>query len=150
MLTLIFLGYLACRRDEGPWDGVFIVNHGAGVSEEHPDMEGAFAAAVREIVGAAVTVAACLDMHANISPTIVGALDILTVWRTCPHVDTRERAVTTAGLLHRTMAGEIEPVLWLEKPPMVRAPPPPPPTHARARAAHTHTPNSPYSFFPAC
>jgi microcystin degradation protein MlrC len=104
---------------QGPFDGVFMVNHGAGVSEEHPDMEGTFATRLREIVGPAVKVAACLDMHANISHSLVGALDICTVWRTCPHVDTRERARHTARLLHRTMAGEIDPVMWLEKPPLV-------------------------------
>ena len=38
-------------RDQGPWDGVLIANHGAAVSEEHPDMDGAFAEAVRAIVG---------------------------------------------------------------------------------------------------
>ncbi len=104
---------------QGPFDGVFIVNHGAGVSEEHPDMEGAFATCLREIVGPDVRVAACLDMHANISQDLVGALDICTVWRTCPHVDTRERAIHTARLLHRTMKGEIDPIMWLEKPPLV-------------------------------
>lgn len=106
-------------KAQGPFDGVFIVNHGAGVSEEHPDMEGTFAAGIRRLVGPEVTVAACLDMHANISEKLVEALDICTVWRTCPHVDTRERAAHTARLLHRTMEGEIEPVMWLEKPPLV-------------------------------
>ena len=106
-------------REAGPFDGVFVVNHGAGVSEDYPDMEGTFATSVREIVGPDVKLAACLDMHANISQALVDALDICTVWRTCPHVDTRERAIHTATLLHRTMAGEIEPVLWLEKPPLV-------------------------------
>lgn len=106
-------------QEAGPFDGVFVVNHGAGVSEEHPDMEGTFVTSVREIVGPDSKVAACLDMHANISQTLVDALDICTVWRTCPHVDTRERAVHTAMLLYRTMIGEIEPVLWLEKPPLV-------------------------------
>ena len=110
---------LGMLRDQGPFDGVFICNHGAGVSEEHPDMEGTFATSVREVVGAAVPVAACLDMHANISERLIAALDICCVWRTCPHVDTLERSITTARLLHQTMAGEISPVLHLEKPPLV-------------------------------
>jgi microcystin degradation protein MlrC len=58
-------------------------------------MEGTFATAVRTVVGEDVTVAACLDMHANISQELVDALDILTVWRTCPHVDTLARSITT-------------------------------------------------------
>ena len=41
---------LGMLRDQGPFDGVFVCNHGAGVSEEHPDMEGTFATSVREVV----------------------------------------------------------------------------------------------------
>lgn len=29
-------------REQGPWDGILIANHGAAVSEEFPDMDGAF------------------------------------------------------------------------------------------------------------
>ena len=35
----------------GELDGVICLNHGAGVSEEHPDMEGTFVSTAREIVG---------------------------------------------------------------------------------------------------
>jgi microcystin degradation protein MlrC len=35
---------LGMLRDEGPWDGVLIANHGAAVSEEFPDMDAAFTA----------------------------------------------------------------------------------------------------------
>ncbi|MDO8630774.1 MAG: M81 family metallopeptidase, partial [Phycisphaerales bacterium] len=38
-------------KKEGPWDAVLISNHGAAVSEEYPDMDAAFTASVREIVG---------------------------------------------------------------------------------------------------
>jgi microcystin degradation protein MlrC len=91
-------------------DGVLVANHGAGVSEEFPDMEGAFVSSVRAIVGPGAVVAACLDMHANISEQFIGAVDICCVWRTTPHVDTRARSVKTATLLHRAMEGEIKPV----------------------------------------
>ena len=47
-LTAEMFGML---RNEGPWDGVLISNHGAAVSEEFPDMDGEFCRAVREIVG---------------------------------------------------------------------------------------------------
>lgn len=41
---------LGMLRDQGPWDGVLICNHGAAVSEEFPDMDAEFTRAVREIV----------------------------------------------------------------------------------------------------
>ena len=54
---------LTMLREQGPWDGVLIANHGAAVSEEFPDMDGEFTRAVREIVGPDVPVGITLDMH---------------------------------------------------------------------------------------
>eukprot|EP01045_Picozoa_sp_COSAG04_P014977 COSAG04_NODE_1155_length_8051_cov_12.928949_4_plen_94_part_00 len=69
----------AMLRDGGPYDGVILGNHGAGVSEEFPDMEGAFCSSVREIVGPDVPVAISPDMHANISQQLIDAVDICAV-----------------------------------------------------------------------
>ena len=41
---------LGMLRDQGPWDGVLLSNHGAAVSEEFPDMDGEFTRGVREII----------------------------------------------------------------------------------------------------
>ena len=38
-------------KNEGPWDGVLLANHGAAVSEEFPDMDAEFTRTIREIVG---------------------------------------------------------------------------------------------------
>jgi microcystin degradation protein MlrC len=115
-LTAEMFGMLA---SDGSFDGVILCNHGAGSSEEFPDMEGAFCAAVRDIVGPSVPIAVAPDMHANISETFIESCSIVVVWRTNPHVDAYERAVKAAHLLQRTMSGEIEPVMHLEKPPLV-------------------------------
>jgi microcystin degradation protein MlrC len=105
-------------RDQGPWDGVLIANHGAAVSEEYPDMDGAFTGAVREIVGPDVPVGICLDMHGNVSEAVVANTDVCIVWRTNPHLDARPRARKTAELIYRTAQGEIRPRQWIETPPM--------------------------------
>ena len=76
----------AMLEAQGPWDGVILCNHGAGSSEEHPDMEGAHCAAVRLTVGDSVPIAIAPDMHANISQLFVDSVDICCVWRTNPHV----------------------------------------------------------------
>ena len=106
-------------RAQGPWDGVLIANHGAAVSEEHPDMDGAFSEAVRAIVGPDVPVGICLDMHGNVSKRVVAATDVCVVWRTNPHLDPKVRARKAAELVYRTARGEIRPRQWIETPPLV-------------------------------
>ncbi|MDA1279887.1 MAG: M81 family metallopeptidase [Chloroflexi bacterium] len=106
-------------RDQGPWEGVLICNHGAAVSEEFPDMDGEFTRAVREIVGPDVPVGITLDMHANISQATVANTNVCVVWRTCPHLDTRIRGRKCAELIYRTVKGEINPVQFIEMPPML-------------------------------
>ncbi|MDA0596560.1 MAG: M81 family metallopeptidase [Chloroflexi bacterium] len=106
-------------RDQGPWDGVLISNHGAAVSEEFPDMDAEFTRVVREIVGPDVPVGVTLDMHANISKDTVANTDVCIVWRTCPHLDTKLRGRKTAELIYRTVLGEIKPTQFIEMPPML-------------------------------
>jgi microcystin degradation protein MlrC len=106
-------------RDQGPWDAVLICNHGAAVSEEFPDMDAEFTRMVREIVGPDVPVGMTLDMHSNISKETVDNTDVCIVWRTCPHLDCRQRGRKTAELIYRTVIGEIKPVQYIEMVPML-------------------------------
>ena len=106
-------------RDQGPWDAVLICNHGAAVSEEFPDMDAEFTRAVREIVGPEVPVGMTLDMHSNISKETIANTDVCVVWRTCPHLDCRQRGHKTAELIYRTVKGEINPVQYIEMVPML-------------------------------
>ncbi|GIT58436.1 MAG: hypothetical protein Ct9H300mP19_03840 [Dehalococcoidia bacterium] len=110
---------LGMLRDQGPWDAVLLPNHGAAVSEEFPDMDGEFTRAVREIVGPDVPVGITLDMHANISKDTVANTDVCVVWRTCPHLDAKLRGRKTAEMIYRTVRGEINPVQFIEMPPML-------------------------------
>ena len=105
-------------RDGGPWDAVLISNHGAAVSEEFPDMDGEFSRAVREIVGPDMRVGITLDMHGNVSKPVVEHTDVCIVWRTNPHLDPKVRGRKTADLIVRAAKGEIDPVQWIEMPPM--------------------------------
>ncbi len=105
-------------RDQGPWDAVLISNHGAAVSEEFPDMDGEFCRAVREIVGPDMRVGVTLDMHGNVSEPVVEHTDVCVVWRTNPHLDPKVRGRKTAEMVVRAAKGEIDPVQWIEMPPM--------------------------------
>ena len=106
-------------EDQGPWDGILLSLHGAAVSEEYSDCDGEIAYRVRSLVGPDVPVGLSVDMHANISKKMVENTDVLTVYRTNPHLDAKERSQECADLIVKTINGQIEPVMWLETPPMV-------------------------------
>jgi microcystin degradation protein MlrC len=110
---------LGMLQKQGPWDAVLIANHGAAVAEHHPDMDGEFCRAVREIVGPKMPVGVTLDMHANVSAQVVKNTTVCVVWRTNPHLDPKLRGKKTAQLIHRTVKGEIRPVQHIETPPLV-------------------------------
>ena len=107
-------------RDQGPWDGVLIANHGAAVSEEHPDMDGAFARGASGPSSARTCRSAGRSTcTATSRERLVEVADITMVWRTNPHLDAKPRSRKCAELMFRTAKGEIRPVQWIETPPLV-------------------------------
>ncbi len=102
----------------GSWDAVLLALHGAAVSEDYPDADGEILRRVRSVTGPDVPVGVVLDMHANISPAIVEHATLVTTYMTNPHIDARRRARLAADLTLQTVRGEIEPVMWLETPPL--------------------------------
>ena len=80
-----------------PVDGVYLDLHGAMNVDGMDDAEGDLATAVRKIVGSDCLISASMDLHGNISQKFIDAIDMLSAFRTAPHIDymeTRERAVT--------------------------------------------------------
>lgn len=106
-------------REQGPWDGVLLPQHGAAVAEHHRDADGEFIRRVREAVGPDVPIGVTLDMHANISQRMVAQADVITVYQTNPHVDARSQGLACARLIGGTVRGEIRPVMALADPPLV-------------------------------
>ena len=53
-------------------------------------MEGDLAVAVRAVVGADCLISSGMDLHGNVSRTLAETVDLLTTYRTAPHVDWRE------------------------------------------------------------
>lgn len=91
----ILLGLQAIATEHGRIDGVLLDLHGAMTADGYDDLEGDLAAAVREVVGDAALLSAAMDLHGNVSADLFAACDLLTCYRTAPHVDvweTRERA----------------------------------------------------------
>ncbi|MGR6915613.1 M81 family metallopeptidase [[Actinomadura] parvosata] len=80
---------------EGTFDGVLLDIHGAMSVVGRQDAEGDLITAVRSVIGPEPLVSAAMDLHGNVSPTLFAGCDLLTCYRTAPHVDvweTRERA----------------------------------------------------------
>lgn len=101
--------------ERGPFHGVLMVLHGAAVAEHVPDADGHILRRVRHTVGPGVPIGVALDLHANISKDMADHCDVLSGYRTNPHVDARDRAIEVADLIIRTARGEIGPTLALEQ-----------------------------------
>ncbi|MCC7491877.1 MAG: M81 family metallopeptidase [Fimbriimonadaceae bacterium] len=107
----------------GPVDGVLLELHGAMVTTALSDAEGHLAAAVRQVVGPAVPIALTIDLHANVTPAMVAAVDLLVGFDLYPHTDMYERGREAAELLLRTVRGEIRPTMALRQVPLLTMPP---------------------------
>lgn len=81
-------------------DGLWFDIHGAMCVEGVLDAEAVLLAKVRDVVGTRCVVSASMDLHGNVSRALAHGCDLITCYRTAPHVDvveTRVRAVE--GLL---------------------------------------------------
>ncbi|GAB3624669.1 M81 family metallopeptidase [Mariniluteicoccus endophyticus] len=94
----------ACR-DEHP-DAVYLDLHGAMVTEHADDGDGELVRRVREVVGPDVPVVVSLDLHANISDSMLEQADAMVAYRTYPHVDMADTGRRTAHLLAALLRGE--------------------------------------------
>jgi microcystin degradation protein MlrC len=102
-----------------PLDGLLVAPHGAGVSESDPDADGFWLQMMRSRVGDRVPIIGTIDPHANLSARMISATDALIAYQTNPHLDQRQRGIEAAGLMARTLRGEIRPTQAAMFPPLV-------------------------------
>lgn len=103
-----FLEILAGIRNglrDAAIDGVYISEHGAGLSTEEDDADGAVFAAVREAVGPDVPIIATLDLHGHVTPRMRNSVDAMVAYLTNPHVDQEARGREAAGIMTAMLAG---------------------------------------------
>ncbi len=112
-------GLIAGLKKHKQADGVLLDLHGAMVTEDCDDPEGEILTQVRCAVGAELPVVAVLDLHANISETMLREASLLIGYDTYPHVDMAARGEEAGDLLMRLMKKEASPVSVLIKPPMM-------------------------------
>ncbi len=102
-----------------PVDGVLLTLHGAMVSESQDDCEGHLLSQVRELVGPGCPIVSTLDMHANVSPAMVSQANVLVAFDQNPHLDTYERGLEAAAILHRMLEEGLRPSAALARPPLL-------------------------------
>jgi microcystin degradation protein MlrC len=92
---------------------IFLVLHGAMVSESIEDVEGEILGRIRALPGAAaIPVFGVYDLHANFSPVMAERSNCLVAYRENPHTDARQAAVEAARLLERCLSGGGVPRSW--------------------------------------
>lgn len=100
-----------------PLNGLYLDMHGAMNVEGMDDAEADWYEAARAVVGANCLISASYDLHGNISQRIIDALDMLTAYRTAPHVDTEETRIKAFNMLIHCLKENIRPEkLWLPVP----------------------------------
>ncbi|MGI9522607.1 MAG: M81 family metallopeptidase [Hyphomicrobiaceae bacterium] len=108
-------------RTAGPLDAVYIANHGAMVATDSHDPDGEIIAAARECVGPKSRIVVTLDLHANISETMVASSDTIIGYRTNPHVDMIERGEEAALTLRLMLAQLADPKMYFVRLPLTPA-----------------------------
>lgn len=102
---------LAELAANGPWDGIFLDMHGAANVYGRDDLEGDLLAAIRQVVGSECVISASYDLHGNISHRIIDSINLLTAYRTAPHLDWYETQERACALLVRCLREGIRPTL---------------------------------------
>jgi microcystin degradation protein MlrC len=107
-------------REAQPFDGVALHLHGAGVSENHVDIEGHTLSEVRSLIRDKPLVST-FDLHANNTRLMVDSADVLIGYDTYPHVDGYERGLEAVDVMARLLEGRLKPTKAFRQPPMMPA-----------------------------
>ncbi|KAI0506206.1 MlrC domain-containing protein [Xylaria bambusicola] len=110
MLSAEILSRLREITASATLDGMWFDIHGAMCVEGLDDAEYELLKRCREIIGPDVLVSASMDLHGNVSRELAHQTDLITCYRTAPHIDvaeTKERACRNLlGLINRRENGE--------------------------------------------
>lgn len=116
-------GHLREATRSAPLDAIFLVLHGAMVSESRLDAETDVLQTIAGELGRdRPPVFGVFDLHANFPESIVSLAEGLVGYRFNPHTDAHESAVRAAELLARSLRTGVTPRLTLRKQPTVWPP----------------------------
>ena len=98
-------------RDALPLDVVLLYLHGAMAAEGYDDCEGDILARCREIVGPKVAIGAELDLHGNVTQTMLDAATAIVAYKEYPHTDMVDRAADLYRICVDAAGGKTKPVM---------------------------------------
>ena len=107
------------KRLEGlmPLDGLYLPMHGAMFVDGMQDAEADWYQAARKVVGPDCLLSASYDLHGNISQPIIDTIDMLSAFRTAPHIDREETMLRATDMLLHCLREKIRPTLmWAPVP----------------------------------
>src|SRR5580700_11488157 len=100
-----------------PLDGLYLPMHGAMFVEGMQDAEADWYQAARKVVGPACLLSASYDLHGNISQPIIDTLDMMSAFRTAPHIDREETMLRATAMLLHCLREKIRPsLMWAPVP----------------------------------
>jgi len=100
-------------------DGILLDLHGAMVSENEPDGEGALLKSIRQVAGAKLPIICTLDLHANVTDTMIENATAFFPYENYPHTDCFERGYEAGKCIARVIREEISPVMRLRQIPIL-------------------------------
>jgi len=104
-------------------DGIFVVLHGAMVSESFPDVEGEILSRIRKMPGAeTVPLYGVFDLHANFTQLMATNSNGLIAYRKNPHTDGCASAERAFALLNRAQTDRTHIQTYWRHPPIVWPP----------------------------
>ena len=110
---------IKAAQTSGPVDAVCLALHGAGVAEGTDDLEGSILTAVRNLVGPDIPIIVTLDLHGNVTQTMVDQASVLLGCHFYPHIDMHERGIEAVELAEKIASGQLNPLSYLVQPPML-------------------------------
>jgi len=108
-LTAKLVAGIKQAQAHGGIDGILLDFHGAMVAENADDAESYTLRAVREVVGPDMPVIVELDLHGNITPTMVRLATLCVAYDEYPHVDPYERGYECGRLMMQIVRGGVKP-----------------------------------------
>jgi microcystin degradation protein MlrC len=103
--------FLQRLTDLVPLDGLYLSMHGAMFVEGMQDADGDWIESARKVVGKDCLMTASFDLHGSLSRRIIDNLDMLSAFRTAPHIDREETAQRACDMLVQCLDRKIRPTM---------------------------------------
>ncbi|WP_456277543.1 M81 family metallopeptidase [Bacillus sp. AK128] len=104
---------------ETEYDAICLSLHGAGVTETTEDLEGDLLKEIRTMVGNNIPVVVTLDLHANVTQTMVDEADLILGNNLYPHTDSYEIGMEAIDAITSIVQKQLKPTMYLATLPMI-------------------------------